>query len=72
MKNVQCYELFGGIALRNHAFFIFFHFHFIFYFASRSALLICWFSKFYVHIVLYERVTCSGEISLKNKSYYYI
>ena len=27
MKDVQCYELFGGIALKNHAFsfFIFFH-----------------------------------------------
>ena len=24
MKGVQCYELFGGIALKNHAFFIFF------------------------------------------------
>ena len=23
MKGVQCYELFGGIALKNHAFFIF-------------------------------------------------
>ena len=23
MKDVQCYELFGGIALKNHAFFIF-------------------------------------------------
>ena len=22
MKGVQCYELFGGIALKNHAFFI--------------------------------------------------
>ena len=26
MKDVQCYELFGGIALKNHAF----SFHFIF------------------------------------------
>ena len=26
MKDVQCYELFGGIALKNHAFS--FHFHF--------------------------------------------
>ena len=26
MKDVQCYELFGGIALKNHAF-SFFHFH---------------------------------------------
>ena len=25
MKGVQCYELFGGIALKNHTFFIFFH-----------------------------------------------
>ena len=24
MKDVQCYELFGGIALKNHAFSIFF------------------------------------------------
>ena len=23
MKDVQCYELFGGIALKNHAFFFF-------------------------------------------------
>ena len=27
MKGVQCYELFGGIALKNHTFS--FHFHFI-------------------------------------------
>ena len=27
MKDVQCYELFGGIALKNHAF-LFFHFSF--------------------------------------------
>ena len=28
MKGVQCYELFGGIALKNHAFFhLIFHFH---------------------------------------------
>ena len=29
MKGVQCYELFGGIALKNHAFsfFIFIHTH---------------------------------------------
>ena len=26
MKGVQCYELFGGIALKNHTF-SFFHFH---------------------------------------------
>ena len=26
MKGVQCYELFGGIALKNHAF-SFFHYH---------------------------------------------
>ena len=25
MKDVQCYELFGGIALKNHAFSFFFH-----------------------------------------------
>ena len=25
MKGVQCYELFGGIALKNHAFFLFFY-----------------------------------------------
>ena len=25
MKGVQCYELFGGIALKNHAFFIFYY-----------------------------------------------
>ena len=25
MKGVQCYELFGGIALKNHAFPFFFH-----------------------------------------------
>ena len=28
MKDVQCHELSGGIALKNHAF-SFFHFHFI-------------------------------------------
>ena len=28
MKDVQCYELFRGIALKNHAFSFFFHFHF--------------------------------------------
>ena len=28
MKDVQCYEVFGGIALKNHAFSFFFHFHF--------------------------------------------
>ena len=26
MKDVQCYELFGGIALKNHEFFIFIFF----------------------------------------------
>ena len=26
MKGVQCYELFGGIAIKNHAFSFFFHF----------------------------------------------
>ena len=26
MKDVQCYELFGGIALKNHAFSFFFSF----------------------------------------------
>ena len=26
MKDVQCYELFGGIVLKNHAFSFFFHF----------------------------------------------
>ena len=26
VKGVQCYEFFGGIALKNHTFFIFFHF----------------------------------------------
>ena len=25
MKGVQCYELFGGIALKNHTFSFFFH-----------------------------------------------
>ena len=30
MKDVQCYELFGGIALKNHAFS--FHFHLCVYF----------------------------------------
>ena len=28
VKGVQCYELFGGIALKNHAFSFFFHFSF--------------------------------------------
>ena len=28
MKGVQCYELFGGIALKNHTF-SFFHFHIV-------------------------------------------
>ena len=27
MKDVQCYELFGGITLKNHAFSFFYHFH---------------------------------------------
>ena len=27
MKGVQCYELFGGIALKNHAFSFFISFH---------------------------------------------
>ena len=27
MKGVQCYELFRGIALKNHTFSFFFHFH---------------------------------------------
>ena len=27
MKDVQCYELFGGIALKNHAFSFFYIFH---------------------------------------------
>ena len=29
MKDVQCYELFEGIALKNHAFSFFFHFQYI-------------------------------------------
>ena len=32
MKDVQCYDLFGGIARKNHAFSFSFSFHFIFYF----------------------------------------
>ena len=27
VKGVQCYELFGGIALKNHTLSFFFHFH---------------------------------------------
>ena len=29
MKGVQCYELFGGIALKNHTFSFFSFFHFL-------------------------------------------
>ena len=31
MKGVQCYELFGGIALKNHTFSFHFHFHIMLY-----------------------------------------
>ena len=35
VKGVQCYELFGGIALKNHTF-SFFHFHCEYYLASNN------------------------------------
>ena len=43
MKSVQCYELFGGIALKNHTFSFFFHFHTDFGFTDA---VIQWFSSY--------------------------
>ena len=39
MKGVQCYELFGGIALKIHTFSFFISFHFVSYFCQYLAIM---------------------------------
>ena len=78
MKGVQCYELFGGIALKIHSF----SFHFficimhsafnLFVFPNSMftslSLFFLFFIFFYFLLKGYE---LSGEIALKNNHYYY-
>ena len=52
MKGVQCYELFGGIALWNHAFFIISFSHTAFYFICYPLQIVSRFSSSVGNIII--------------------
>ena len=71
MKGVQCYELFGGIALKNHTFFIFIFFHRLVLFSNldmfavilmKNIYFISYCSMPYIYIYGMECYNCNNTI----------
>ena len=61
MKGVQCYELFGGIALKMHTFSFFFHFHVMLAYLMLFAALchaVCLYNAFFLFFFAIDFCKC--------------